>query len=52
MGHFLVYDERFRRRHEDEQPQVHASCVAEPRWQHPVFRVGTPVNWPGELVCV
>jgi hypothetical protein len=46
LGHFLIYDELFRRRHEDEQPQLHASCVAEPRWEHEVFRVGAPVNWP------
>ncbi|MGH2719708.1 MAG: hypothetical protein ACRDJU_14190 [Actinomycetota bacterium] len=48
-GHFLIYTERFVRRHADEQPQLHASCVAEPRWRHPVFRAGSPVNWPDSL---
>ncbi len=45
-GHFLIYDERFVRRHGDDQPQTHASCVAEPYWEHERFRVGPPVNWP------
>ena len=45
-GHFLTYDENFVRRHGDEQPQTHASCVAEPRWEHDRFRVGPPINWP------
>jgi hypothetical protein len=46
LGHFLIYTERFVRRHSDEQPQVHASCVAEPRWEHERFRLGGPINWP------
>jgi hypothetical protein len=45
MGHFLIYDEKFVRRNGDEQPQVHAFCVGEPRWEHPQFRAGGPVNW-------
>lgn len=44
-GHFLVFDECFVRRYGDEQPQTHASCVAEPRWRHERFGVGAPVNW-------
>lgn len=48
-GHFLVYDERFVRRHGDEQPQTHASCVAEPYWEHKRLRVGPPVNWSEAL---
>ena len=48
-GHFLIYDERFVRRHGDDQPQTHASCVAEPYWEHERFRVGPPVNWPEPL---
>lgn len=48
-GHFLVYDERFVRRHGDEQPQTHASWVAEPSWEHDRFRSGPPVNWPEPL---
>ncbi|MET7304649.1 hypothetical protein [Embleya sp. NPDC005575] len=44
-GHFLIYDERFVRRHSDEQPQTHAFCEAEPRWDHSI-RVGPPANWP------
>jgi hypothetical protein len=46
MGQFLLYDERFVRRAGDVQPQLHAFCVGEPRWEHPRFRVGGPVNWP------
>jgi hypothetical protein len=45
-GHFLIYDENFVRRHGDEQPQTHASCVAEPLWENDRFRVGPPINWP------
>ena len=45
-SHFLIYDENFVRRHGDEQPQTHASCVAEPRWEHERFRLGPPINWP------
>ncbi|NQU37045.1 MAG: hypothetical protein HQ526_05535 [Actinobacteria bacterium] len=48
-GHFLIYDEPFVRRHSDDQPQVHAFCVAEPRWDHPRFRVGSPMNWPKSI---
>ncbi len=45
-GQFLIYDEEFVRRHGDEQPQTHASGVAEPHWEHDRFRVGSPINWP------
>ncbi|WP_424893417.1 hypothetical protein [Streptomyces sp. XH2] len=45
LGHFLTYDEKFVRRSSDVQPQLHAFCVAEPRWEHEMFRVGGPVNW-------
>ncbi|MGW1553960.1 hypothetical protein [Streptomyces sp. NPDC002346] len=45
MGHFLLYDEKFVRRNSDDQPQLHAFCVGEPRWEHPQFRVDGPVNW-------
>lgn len=45
MGHFLIYDEEFVRRSGDEQPQVHAFCVGEPRWEDDRFRVGGPANW-------
>jgi len=48
-GHFLVYDERFVRRHGDAQPQTRASWVAEPQWEHERFRAGPPVNWPEPL---
>lgn len=46
MGHFLIYDEKFVRRSGDDQPQVHAFCVGEPRWADDRFRVGGPANWP------
>lgn len=46
MGHFLIYDEQFVRRSGDDQPQVHAFCVGEPRWADDRFRVGGPTNWP------
>lgn len=46
MGHFLIYDEQFVRRSGDDQPQVHAFCVGEPRWADDRFRVGGPANWP------
>ncbi len=46
LGHFLIYDERFVRRPDDEQPQTHAFSVAEPRWEQERFRVGSPTNWP------
>lgn len=46
VGHFLIYGERFVRRDGDEQSQVHAFCVAEPRWAGDRFRVGGPANWP------
>jgi hypothetical protein len=49
VGHFLAYSERFVRRHCDEQPQVHALYVSEPRWENDRFRVGGPVNWPKTL---
>jgi hypothetical protein len=45
MGHFLTYDEKFIRRDSGAQPQLHAFCVGEPRWESQ-FRVGGPVNWP------
>ncbi|MGB6162553.1 MAG: hypothetical protein WCF33_01155 [Pseudonocardiaceae bacterium] len=45
MGHFCVYDEKFVRRHSDWQPEVHALCVTEPRWESR-FRAGPPLNWP------
>ena len=45
-GHFLTYDEHFVRRHDDDQPQLHAFTVAEPEWSHPTLRAGGPVNWP------
>lgn len=45
-GHFLVYDERFIRRHDDDQPQTHAFCVAEPQWLYDHLRAGPPQNWP------
>lgn len=48
-GHPLVYDESFVRRHGDAQPQIHASAVAEPYWEHSRFAVGPPVNWPDSL---
>jgi hypothetical protein len=44
VGHFCVYDERFVRRPDDAQPQVHAFCVARPQWEHHL-RVGPPANW-------
>ncbi len=44
-GHFCVYDEKFLR-HDDDQPQTHAYCVAEPRWEYDHLRAGPPVNWP------
>jgi hypothetical protein len=47
-GHFLIYDEKFVRRHSDNQPYVHALCVAEPEWPHRL-RVGPPSNWPDPL---
>ncbi|MGW0825812.1 hypothetical protein [Streptomyces sp. NPDC002845] len=31
MGHFLTYDEKFVRRDSDDQPQLHAFYVGEPR---------------------
>ncbi|MGW7635696.1 hypothetical protein [Streptomyces decoyicus] len=46
IGHFVIYDEKFVRRHSDEQPQMHAFCVAEPHWTHDSLRVGPPSNWP------
>lgn len=46
LGHFCVYDEKFIRRHDDDQPQTHAYCVAEPRWEYDHLRAGPPVNWP------
>ncbi|MEV3855301.1 hypothetical protein AB0J38_13355 [Streptomyces sp. NPDC050095] len=46
MGHFVIYDEKFVRRHSDGQPQTHAFCVAEPRWTHDSLRVGPPANRP------
>ncbi|MGP4030196.1 hypothetical protein [Actinomadura sp. 3N407] len=46
MGNFLIYDDRFVRETGDEPAPTHAFCVAEPRWEHPQFRVGGPVNWP------
>jgi len=45
-GHFLIYDESFIRRRGDSQPQIHASAVAEPYWEHTQFAVGPPLNWP------
>jgi hypothetical protein len=45
MGHFCVYDEKFVRRHSDWQPEIHALCVTEPRWESR-FRAGPPPNWP------
>ncbi len=48
-GHFLIYDQFFVRRPGDQLPQIHASAVAEPRWEHPRFAVGPPVNWPDPL---
>lgn len=48
-GHFLIYDEKFVRRHSDNQPYVHALCVAEPRWQYENLRFGPPANWPDRL---
>src|SRR6266478_834487 len=50
IGHLLVYDEAFVRRHDDDQPQVHASCVAEPRWEYDHLRAGPPINWPRSSV--
>lgn len=49
IGHFMIFDEQFIRRHGDAQPQVHAFCVAEPRWEHPRFAFGSPINWPDYL---
>jgi hypothetical protein len=46
MGHFLVYDEQFIRRHDDEQPQTHAFSVAHPEWLYDHLRAGPPRNWP------
>lgn len=48
-GDFLIYDENFVVRRDDEQPQTHAFCVAEAGWEHDRFRVGSPLNWPGSL---
>lgn len=45
-GHVLVYDEAFVRRRSDRQPEIHASAVAEPRWEHPRYAAGPPINWP------
>jgi hypothetical protein len=44
-GHFCVYDEKFIRRHDDDQPQTHARCVAGPRWEYDHLRARPPVNW-------
>ena len=46
MGHFLVYDEQFIRRHDGEQPQTHAFSVAQPEWLYDHLRAGPPRNWP------
>jgi hypothetical protein len=46
MGHFLVYDEQFIRRYDDEQPQTHAFNVAQPEWPYDHLRAGPPRNWP------
>lgn len=46
LGHFCVYDEKFIRRHDDDQPQTHAYCVAGPQWEYDHLRAGPPVNWP------
>jgi hypothetical protein len=45
-GHFCVYDEKFIRRHDGDQPQIHAHCVAGPRCEYDHLRAGPPVNWP------
>ncbi|MFC9280887.1 hypothetical protein [Streptomyces collinus] len=45
-GHFLVYDDKFVRRHDDESPQLEAVSAARPRWEYPQFPVGQPCNWP------
>jgi hypothetical protein len=41
-----VYDVGFGRRDGDDQLEVHALNVAEPRWSRDQFRAGPPVNWP------
>ena len=46
LGHFCVYDEKFIRRHDDDQPQTHAHSVAGPHWEYDHLRAGPPVNWP------
>ena len=46
LGHFCVYDEKFIPRHDNDQPQTHAYCVAGPRWEYDHLRAGPPVNWP------
>ncbi|MFI9255847.1 hypothetical protein [Streptomyces sp. NPDC053069] len=43
---FRIHDEKFIRRSGDDQPQVHAFWVGEPRWADARFRVGGPANWP------
>ena len=45
-GHFCVYDEKFIRRHDGDQPQTHAHCVARPRCEYGHLRAGPLVNWP------
>lgn len=46
LGHFMIFDEEFARRHSDNQPHVHALCVSEPRWEYPRFPFGSLANWP------
>jgi hypothetical protein len=46
MGHFLVYDEQFIRRYDDEQPQMPAFSVARPEWLYDHLRSGAPRDWP------
>ena len=44
LGHFCVYDEKFIRRHDDDQPQTHAYCVAGPHWEYDHLRAGPPAT--------
>ncbi|MEU7856931.1 hypothetical protein [Nonomuraea sp. NPDC049141] len=44
--HFLVYDAKFVRRHDDDQPWLHAFSEAGPRGEYDHLRAGPPGNWP------
>jgi hypothetical protein len=46
MTVFGGQNEKFIRRHDGDQPQTHAHCVARPRCEYDHLRAGPPVNWP------